>query len=372
MWRFLICLMPSLAMAQVEQESANADFAPAFENQTRADRLPISEVEIDVFASGFDFAWGIAPLPDDRFLVNERGGVMHIVGADGARIGEVSNVPAVTAVNQGGLLDVAVSPDFAKDGVVYWTYAKPMNGGTALAAGRGVLDGMALTQVEDIFVQSPILRSGKHYGSRIIPGNGGVWITSGDRGFEQYVQDPATTIGKVLWVSDLADVFIWSTGHRNIQGATLRDSELWTVEHGPRGGDELNRPEQGLNYGWPIASYGIDYSGRDIGAGIAIADGLEPPIYYWDPVIAPGGVAAYPADYGFEPWRGDMFVASLYPGGVMRLKIEEGRVVGEERLLAGVGRVRDVEVLANGDLLVLLDAPNADILRVRPMGGGLQ
>lgn len=366
MWRFLMCLIPTLAMAQVDQGAPNADFVPAFEGQTRAPLLDASRLSVDVFASGFDFPWGIAPLPDGRFLVTERGGDMQIVGADGARLGNVQGVPDVAAVNQGGLLDVAVSPDFARDGVVYWTYAKPVGRRSALAAARGVLIDNTLTQVADIFVQSPALRSGRHFGSRVVPTDGGLWITAGDRGREGLVQDAETTIGKVMWIADGAAPVVWSTGHRNIQGATLIDSDLWTVEHGPRGGDELNQPEFQGNYGWPIVSYGIEYNGADVGGGIAVGEGFEPPVYYWDPVIAPGGMAAYPANGPHAPWRGDLFVASLFPGGVMRLKLRDGRVVGEERILADVGRVRDVEVLANGDLLVLPDVEGGDILRITP------
>lgn len=368
MWRFLMCLLPTLAVAQVEQGPANADFAPAFVGQTRAAELPASDISVSVFSSGFDFSWGIARLPDGRFLVTERGGAMQLVGADGARLGQVRNLPRAAAINQGGMLDVAVSPDFANDGIVYWTYAKSIGRGAALAAGRGVLDGMVLRDVEDIFVQTPALDGGRHFGSRAVPGDGGVWITTGDRGHERLVQDAGNTIGKVIWVTTAGERFIWSGGHRNIQGATLRDGVLWTVEHGPRGGDELNQLQQGRNYGWPLISYGIEYSGADVGGGIAVADGLEQPVYYWDPVIAPGGMGAYPSDAAHRPWRGNLFVSSLNPGGLMRLQIEGGRVTGEERLLADVGRVRDVEVLPGGDLLVLLDAPGAQILRVSPNG----
>jgi len=233
-----------------------------------------------------------------------------------------------------------------------------------LAAARGVLEGDTLTEVADIFVQNNPRRGGRHFGSRIIPTNNGVWITSGDRGTPELAQGN-NFIGKVIWV-DANGPQIWSSGHRNIQGAVERNGELWTVEHGPRGGDELNRAQQGRNYGWPVISYGINYNGSEVQGGIAEADGLEQPVYYWDPVIAPGGMAAYPSDGAFAPWRSDLFVASLFPGGVMRLKLQNGRVVGEERLLADIGRVRDVQVLANGDILVLPDVEDADILRITP------
>lgn len=368
MWRFVMCLVPCMALAQVEQGDPNAGFDPVVEGQTRAAELPASEIEVSVFASGFDFPWGIAALPDGRFLVTQRGGTLSLVEVDGTHQ-PVEGVPEVHALRQGGLLDVAVSQDFAESGMLYLTYAKPMDGGSATAAAQAVLVGTTLEQVEDIFVQSPAQQSGTHFGSRIVLDEGGVWITTGDRGTPDLAQGD-NTVGKVIRVGEDGPE-VWSTGHRNIQGAVSRGGVLWTVEHGPRGGDELNQPQEGMNYGWPVISYGINYSGSDIGAGIAVAEGMERPVYYWDPVIAPGGMAAYPRDGAFEPWRGDLFVSSLNPGGLMRLKLEDGRVIGEERLLADMGRVRDVEVLVDGSLLVLLDAPDADILRVRPVGGGL-
>jgi len=371
MWRILMCLaMPVMAMAQVDQGAPNATFDPAFAGQTRAAALPSTTVGITIFARGLDFPWGIAGLPDGRFLVTEKGGTLQMVGADGTLIGPISGLPAIEAIRQGGLLDVAVSPDFARDGLVYFTYSKAVRGGVALAAARGVLQGNALVGVEDIFVQSPAQQSGQHFGSRIIPVDGGAWITTGDRGTGALAQQD-NTIGKVLWF-DGRDVSVWSSGHRNIQGAVLRDGELWTVEHGPRGGDELNRPERGLNYGWPVISYGINYNGADIGGGIATAEGFEAPVYYWDPVIAPGGMDTYPANGAFAPWRGDFLISSLNPGAVVRLKVEQGRIVGEERLLRDVGRVRDLEVLDDGSVLVLIDAPDAYIVRIQPLGGAVQ
>lgn len=364
MLRYLLCFVPVMAMAQVDQGAPNATFAPEFDGQTRAVSLPASSVDVSVFASGLEGPWGIAPLDDGRFLVTQSAGRMVILEADGTVSGEVRGMPRVATSGQGGLLDVAV-----RGNVVFWTYSKPLRGGAALAAGRGVLGpDDALKEVEDIFVQVPAVRGGRHFGSRIIPmDDGSIWITSGDRGNPSLVQDAATTVGKVLRIAPDGRAEVWSTGHRNIQGAALGPDGLWTVEHGPRGGDELNQPEQGKNYGWPIVSYGVAYSGADIGEGIALRAGLEPPVYYWDPVIAPAGMVFYPTD-GFAGWRGNLFISSLNPGGVNRLKLKDGRVVGEERLLPDVGRVRDLHVLPDGDLLVVLDGPRADILRVSPSG----
>ncbi len=376
MWRYLICFLPTLAFAQVEQGSPNADFAPAFANQTRAPELPTSDVEVSVFAQGLDRPWGIAALPGGQFLVTERNGALRVVSSEGVVSGPIAGLPEVRSSGQGGLLDVAVSPSFAQDRLIYWTYSKPVRGGAATAAGRGVLgaDGR-LSDVRDIFVQSDPVRGGRHFGSRVLPmPDGTVWITTGDRGegdSGSKSQALDSTIGKVIRVNSDGsnpsdnpfESSVWSLGHRNMQGAAIdARGQLWTIEHGPRGGDELNRPEAGGNYGWPIVSYGINYNGRALGSGDAVQSGFEPPIYYWDPVIAPAGMMFYDGSYG--PWRGDLLIGSLNPGGIVRLKLEGGRVVGEERLLREAGRVRDIEVLADGSVLAVLDA--GQILHLTP------
>ena len=375
-----LLMLPIAAQAQVAQGPANADFAPAFAEQTRAPELAPSNISVSVFADGLDRPWGIAPLGQGQFLVSERPGDLRVVNTDGSVSRPVSGLPEVAASGQGGLLDVAVSPRFASDRTIFWTYAKPVRGGLVTAAARGTLmaDGR-VTNVMDIFVQTDPARNGRHFGSRIIPmEDGTVWITTGDRGAGDgggLVQDINSTHGKVIRVNADGTVpadnpfmgrdgndQIWSLGHRNMQGAAIGPGGLWTIEHGPRGGDELNQPQAGLNYGWPVVSYGINYRGSDIGDGAARAPGFEEPVYYWDPVIAPGGMTFY--DGPHEPWQGDLLIASLNPGGLVRLKFDGGRVVGEERMLPDVGRIRDVEVLGDGAVLVLLDA--GQILRVQP------
>ncbi|MEY1557177.1 PQQ-dependent sugar dehydrogenase [Yoonia sp. R2331] len=376
----LFAMIPMMSLAQVSQGPPNADFQPAFANQTRAPAMAATPVTVTRFARGLDAPWGIARLPSGQFLVTEKGGAMRIVNSDGAVSAPLGGVPRVAAGGQGGLLDVAVSPDFSRDRTVFWTYAKPVSGGAVTAAARGTLgaDGQ-LSDVRDIFVQGPATSGGRHFGSRIVPDpDGTVWITTGDRGAGDrgtLVQDPGSTHGKVIrvnadgtiptdnpFVGRAGDDAIWSLGHRNAQGAALGPGGLWAVEHGPRGGDELNQPRAGRNYGWPLVSYGINYRGSDIGAGQARAAGMEEPVYYWDPVIAPSNMAFYAGSYA--PWRGDILVGSLNPGGLVRLTLDGGRVTGEERLLDGVGRVRDVEVLPDGAVLVLTDA--GEILRVQP------
>lgn len=375
-----LMMLPMAANAQVAQGRANADFTPAFAQQVRAPALPQTSVTVTVFAEGLDSPWGIAPLGLGQFLVTERSGSLRLVSADGSVSRALSGLPDVAAQGQGGLLDVAASPDFANDRTIFWTYAKSVRGGLVTEAARGTLmtDGQ-LTEVTDIFVQDNPARNGRHFGSRIIPmPDGTVWITTGDRGAGDsggLVQDINTTHGKVIRVNADGSVpadnpfvgrdgndLVWSLGHRNIQGAAIGPDGLWTIEHGPRGGDELNRPQAGLNYGWPVVSYGINYRGSVVGEGVSSGPDFQEPVYYWDPVIAPSGMMFY--DGPFSDWQGDLLIASLNPGALVRLKLFDGLVVGEERMLTDAGRIRDVEVLDDGAVLVLLDA--GEILRVTP------
>lgn len=375
-WCVLALMVPCVAVAEVPQGPPNADFAPEFEGQTRAAQLPSTDVAVEVFARGLEHPWGIAPF-GDGWLVTERPGRMRVVSATGVLSAPIAGLPAVVAERQGGLLDVAV-----QDGVVYWTYAKAVGGGYVTAAARGELvregDQWRMDAVRDVFVQDPPSRFSMHYGARIVPDGDVLWITTGehsDASERGRAQDLGTTYGKIIRVdleggpvagNPFGDT-IWSYGHRNVQGAALdMAGDLWTIEHGPRGGDELNRPIAGGNYGWPIVSYGINYSGSLVGDGIAVAPGMEGPVYYWDPVIAPAGMAFYGGDL-FE-WRGDLLIGSLNPGGLVRLRMDGGRVVGEERMFEGQGRIRDVEVDVDGSVLMLLDDDRGAILRVRPEG----
>lgn len=362
--------LPLAACAEVDQGPPNTDFAPAFAEQTRAPALPGTALRVETFATGLENPWGIAALPDGRFLVTERPGRLRMVGPDGAVSAPLAGVPEVFASGQGGLLDVAVPPDFATTGEVWLTYAKPVQGGSVTAVARGVLavDGTALEGVEDLFLQSPVVDSDGHYGSRIVFDGGDVLVTLGERqGYAALAQDPAATFGKVVRMArDGTGAAVLTLGHRNPQGAALDgQGRLWTVEHGPRGGDELNLIMAGANYGWPVVSYGENYSGRPVGEGIARAEGFVEPVYYWDPVIAPGGMVFY-GGAAFAGWEGDLLVSSLNPGGLVRLDIDGDLVRGEERLLTDVGRVRDVEVTGDGRVLVLIDAGDGGVLRLSP------
>ena len=284
---------------------------------------------------------------------------------------------------------MALAPDFAQTRTILLTYAKPVEGGSATAAARMTLS-EDLTEVTDaarhLRPGAPPSPTAKHYGSRILPlSDGTLAITTGEHSSDAerpYAQDLDKTYGKVIRVDadgaapddnpfvgqDGAVDTIWSYGHRNIQGAAIdAEGTLWIIEHGPKGGDELNRPEAGLNYGWPVISYGERYEGGPIGSGDAAQEGMEQPVYFWDPVIAPGGMAFHSGE-SFGDWNGDVLIASLKPGGVVRLSLENGRVTEEERLLRDIGRVRDVEVLEDGSFLILTDRPDGEVIRVTPEG----
>lgn len=343
-------------------------------------------VRSEVVARGLEHPWALAFLPDGRILVTERPGRLRVVGVDGTVAPPVQGVPEVAARGQGGLLDVALAPDFATSRLVYLSYAEPGEGntaGTAVARGRLADDARAITDLQVIYRQQPKVSGGNHYGSRLVfARDGRLFVTQGDRfEYREQAQDPQSLLGKVVRIEADGAVprdnpfvgrrdvrpEIWSLGHRNVQAAALdpASGRLWTVEHGARGGDELNAPEAGKNYGWPTITYGVDYSGARIGEGTA-KPGLEQPVYYWDPVIAPSGATFYTAD-AIPGWRGSLLVGSLNPGALVRLELRDGRVVREERHLRGLdARIRDVQQGPDGFVYVVTDARDGQLLRVRP------
>lgn len=352
-----------------------ADQQPAFPGQTRAPVINDSTQLIStVFADGLENPWGMAELPDGGWLVTERPGRMRLVRPDGTVSEPIGGVPEVVAKGQGGLLDVAVRDDFAETRRVWWSFAQPRGiKGNATAVATGVLsaDGAALSQVRIVFQQQPAWQSNNHFGSRLVfDREGALFVTTGERSQpepRQLAQDVGTHLGKIIRINpdggaapgnpQLAGGLpeIWSYGHRNLQAAALGpDGALWTIEHGPRGGDELNRPEPGKNYGWPIITYGEDYSGAPIGEGITAREGMEQPIYYWDPVIAPSGMAFYDGSM-FPEWRGSILVGGLSAQSLVRLTLSAGRVAGEARYLEGTGRIRDVDVARDGSIMLLTD-----------------
>jgi glucose/arabinose dehydrogenase len=354
----------------------------------QAPRSPTPEptdapVRVETVARGLEHPWGLAFLPDGRMLVTERPGRLRLVERDGRLSEPLSGVPPVYARGQGGLLDVALSPTFAQDRLVYLSFAEPGTGGAGTAVARGRLGERGLEGTQAIWRQQPKVEGPNHWGSRLVFWRDGtLFVTLGDRfAYRERAQDLSTTIGKIVRINADGSVprdnpfvgrpgvrpEIWSYGHRNVQAAALhpQTGQLWTAEHGARGGDELNHPEAGKNYGWPVITYGVDYSGARIGEGTA-KPGMEQPVYYWDPVIAPSGMTFY-TGRAFSDWRGSLFIGSLRPGLLVRLTLADDRVTREERYLAHLReRIRDVRQGPDGLLYLLTDSPEGRILRVAP------
>lgn len=365
-----------------------AILAPALAHaqQTRApEPRDKSSVKVEMVARGLAHPWALQFLPDGRMLVTERAGRLRLVTREGRISQPISGVPAVFGTGQGGLLDVAVDSLFATSGTIYVTYAEPRGAGTAgTAVARARLvtagDSGRLEDAKVIFRQQPQTSGGLHFGARIaIARDGNLFVTLGERFQRDRAQDLSVHYGKVVRITPDGGVpkdnparterdaqpEIWSHGHRNPQSAAIHpvSGKLWTVEHGARGGDEINIPLAGKNYGWPLITYGIDYSGARIGEGTAKA-GLEQPVYYWDPSIAPSGMAFYTGDL-MPAWKGNLFVGSLAAQHLTRLVLDGERVVAEERLLAREGeRIRDVRQGPDGALYVLTDHPEGRILRL--------
>jgi len=367
--------LPALAQqagTPVETKAPNApDQQPAFSGQTRAPQPPqIPNIKTEVIAEGLPHLWSMEFLPDGRMLVTAKQGAMHIIGSDGKAGPEIANVPEVLANGQGGLLDVALAPDYATSGKIFFSFSEQRNdgNGTSVASARLVADGQgggALEDVSVIFRQTPSYDGNKHFGSRLAFGpEGELYVTVGERSDREprvQAQDLQSGLGKIFRISQTGEALpdnpfvgqnnaqpeIWSLGHRNLQSATIDgQGRLWTVEHGPRGGDELNLPQAGKNYGWPEVTYGVEYSGAKVGEGITQMADTEQPVYYWDPVIAPSGMAYYDAD-AIPEWKGAFLVGGLVSRGVVVLHMENDRVKYEERVDLGA-RIRDVKVGPDG------------------------
>ncbi|MBA4803616.1 MAG: PQQ-dependent sugar dehydrogenase [Brevundimonas sp.] len=382
----------SQAGAPLETRPANApDQQPAFPGQTRAPAVRTERaLAHTVVASGLVEPWGLALLPDGRWLVTERPGRLRIVTPEGAVSEPVAGLPAVDARGQGGLLDVIPGPDFAEDRMIWWSYAEPRpnagNGGgnaTSVARGRLSEDGTRVENVQVVFRALPAYDGDKHYGSSLaFAPDGTLFVTLGERSdapMRPQAQDLGSHMGKTIRINADGSVpqdnpfvgregalpEIWSLGHRNVQGIAIApDGAVWTLEHGTRGGDELNLDRAGLNYGWPVIAYGVEYRGGPINEGITAREGMEQPVYYWDPVIAPGGMTFYDGAM-FPGWRGNLLVAALKEKHIARLVLENGRVVGEERLLTDLGeRVRDVAVGPDGAVWAITDEQNGKLVRL--------
>lgn len=372
--------------APVTQGPPNVpEFTPAFAGQTRAEAV-VSKTKLQVteVATGLNKPWDMAFLPDGRLLVSEKaGGVLRIIAADGSKSAPVSGTPPVDARGQGGMLGVGVPGD----GWVYWSYAEPRQGGNGLAVARGKLGGSAaapaLSEVSVIFRAMPTLASVQHYGGPLVFGPGNLlYVMLGERSIlpgRVQAQDLGSHFGKVVRIFRDGSVpkdnpfvgkagarpEIWSYGHRNILAASLDDrGRLWELEHGPKGGDELNLVQPGKDYGWPTISYGEEYSGAPIGKALTQAPGMEQPVHYWDPVIAPAGLTIYSGRM-FPEWRGNFLTGGLGSKALIRLVMKDDRVIGEERLLTDRGeRIRDVAEGPDGAIWLLTDDANGKLLRV--------
>jgi glucose/arabinose dehydrogenase len=362
---------------------------PAAAQQPQRIKTETGEILIETVASGLSHPWGLAFLPDGRMLVTERPGRLRVVAADGGLSQPVEGLPPIAARGQGGLLDVALDPNFSENRLVYVSFAEDRPGagnGTSVARGKLNAPGTALEAVEVIFRQEPSYTGGHHFGSRLVFDRAGhLFVTMGDRfNLSEEAQNPHNHIGKIVRIRPGGGApddnpfakeqgkrpEIWSLGHRNVQGAALNPEtgELWTAEHGARGGDEINIVRKGHNYGWPVISYGRHYSGLRIGEGTA-KPGMEQPVHYWDPSIAPSGMAFYTGDK-FPAWRGSVLVGALAGELLARLEIDGERVVKEERLLRALGeRIRDVRQGPDGFVYLLTDAARGRILRLKPADG---
>jgi glucose/arabinose dehydrogenase len=372
-----------------ETRPANApDQRPAFAGQTRAcAATSAAAFDVTVVAKGLDKPWAVEPLPGGDLLVTEKPGRMRIVSAAGQMGPPLAGLPAVDARGQGGLLDVALSPTFERDRTLFWSYSEPRGDGNGTSIARGVLsaDRRRLEQVRTIFRVQPTYEGTMHYGSRLAFGpDGMLYATFGERSvtaMRRYAQQLDSHLGKIVRITPDGAAprdnpfvgragalpEIWTLGHRNVQSAAFdAEGRLWEVEHGTRGGDELNLVEKGKNYGWPRVAFGREYSGQPIPDAVTDSAGIARPVYYWDPVIAPSGAQFYTGT-AFPAWRGNLFVGNMKDRNLVRLVLANGRVTGEEHLLADRRqRIRDVRQGPDGALYVVTDTTAGELWRIAP------
>lgn len=360
----LLSVMAAVASANQRHDSERHDFL------------------VTTVVEGLDHPWAMAFLPNGDMLVTERPGRLRIV-RDGELVPEpVGGLPDIAAQGQGGLMDIALHPEFESNELVYLSYAASGTGGQGTEVARGHFQDGRLADVEVVFRALPKERGGRHFGSRLVFDNEGyLYVTLGDRGRKATGQDLATHTGSIVRIHDDGSVpednpfvdgerpEIFSYGHRNVQGADLHPEtgELWTHEHGPQGGDELNVVRSGRNYGWPVITYGVNYgSGTQIGEGTH-KDGMEQPLWYWVPSIAPSGMTFYTGDR-FPAWRDSVFVGALKFQLLARLELDGEKVLNEERMLDGrYGRIRAVNEGPDGYLYLLTDDSNGHLLRMEPV-----
>ncbi|MBS7229510.1 PQQ-dependent sugar dehydrogenase [Flavobacterium psychroterrae] len=369
---------PGTTTNPVEGNAANTAYKPAFEGQTRISGVQTNTpYEGVVLATTLSSPWGIKSLPDGRLLITEKTGTMRIATTAGVLSAPITGIPAVNSVGQGGLLGLTIDPDFATNRMIYWVFAEATTGGnnTAVAKGKLSADEKTIEGATIIYRAKPANASTLHYGGRILFDKSGFLVVStGERSVLEtrpLAQSVSSGLGKVVRITKEGQPAtgnptftgtgalpeLYTIGHRNPQGLALNPvtNEIWLSEHGPRGGDEINRLKAGSNYGWPTITYGIEYSGEKIGAGITQQDGLEQPVYYWDPVVSPSGMTFYTGNRVPE-WQNNLFIGSLSATHLIRLAIKDNKVIGEERLLASEGqRFRDVTQGTDGALYAVTD-----------------
>lgn len=366
--------------SSIETKKANTNYKPAFKGQTRiAGVKTVTPYKVEKIAEKLGASWAVIPFPDGRLLISIKTGHMEIHDANGMLIKKISGIPEVDANGQGGLLDVALDPDFATNKTIYWSFAEKQGDANLMAVAKGQLDEAAskIQQPVVFFRATPALNSGSHFGSRLIFDKyGNLFVSTGERSIlEGRVQAQllSSGLGKIFKITkdgkpapgnpfiqqNGAMPEIYSYGNRNVQSLDIHPvtGELWEAEFGPRGGDELNIIKPGKNYGWPVITYGIEYSGGKIGDAIQQQPGMEQPVYYWDPVISPSGMAFYSGN-AIPEWKNNLFIGGLSSSHIARIIIENNKVVGEERLLADKNeRFRDV-AFYNGMLYTVTDAGN--------------
>lgn len=389
LWVVSACSNPEAAVANGKDDSSaigkpvetgkpNTDYKPAFAGQTRVPGVRTSTPwEAVVLTRDLDRPWGVAVLPDGRLLITEKKGSMRIVTTAGKLSEKITGIPRVDDEGQGGLLDVALDPDFASNRMVYWSFSEPVGDGnlTSVAKGRLADDERRIENARVIYRAEPAYDGDKHYGSRLVFGRDGhLFVSTGERSdleTRPQAQQLNSALGKVIRITTEGQPApgnpwlnqsgvrpeLYSYGHRNEQGLALHPGtgELWETEMGPRGGDELNKIEAGKNYGWPTISYGIEYSGDKVGGGLTQREGMEQPVYYWDPVLSPSGMTFYSGN-AIREWKDNLFIGGLSSKHIARLVLKDNRVVGEERLLENEGqRFRDVSEGTDGALYAITD-----------------
>ncbi len=365
-------------LAPVETKQPNTNYKPAFAGQTRIAGVKTqTPIDVKVLNSGLTKPWGITSLPDGRFLITEKGGSMRIASATGELSEAITGLPAVNSKGQGGLLGLTIDPAFSTNRMVYWVFSEDVSGGnlTAVAKGKLSADEKKIEGSTVIYRATPAYNGNLHFGGRILfDKDGNLFVSTGERSDKvtrPQSQDLKSGLGKVMHITTdgkpapgnpflndpNARPEIYTYGHRNVQGLAIhpQTGDLWESEFGPRGGDELNRIEAGKNYGWPTITYGLEYSGDKIGDAITQKDGMEQPVYYWDPVLSPSGMTFYTAD-AIPEWKNNLFISGLSSQHIARLVIENNKVVGEERIAADQSqRFRDVTQGQDGALYAVTD-----------------